>query len=97
MEPRSPRYAPSVSLWGIILERPDRDPGPPRESRRTRRPSTLRRTLECASHLIPADRLIAVLARGSSAYYASELADLPAVERLVQPAYRGTAAIRERL
>jgi mannose-1-phosphate guanylyltransferase len=92
MTPRSARYTQSINLWGIVLERPDRDPGLPRDPRRTRRASTLRRTIECAAHLIPAERLVAVLARGSSAYYDRELSDLPEVERLVQPAYRGTAA-----
>lgn len=81
-----------VSLWGIVLERPDRDAHQVRAPRRPHRPSRLRRTIDCATRLIPAKRLIAVLARGSFAYYDGELRDLPAVERLVQPAYRGTAA-----
>ncbi len=81
-----------VSLWGIVLDRGDRDGADAREGRRAHRGSRLRRVVDCARRLIPAERLIAVLARGSYAYYANELRDLPEVERLVQPAYRGTAA-----
>jgi mannose-1-phosphate guanylyltransferase len=64
--------------------------------RRARRPAPrhllFRESLDRATHLIPEDRLVAVLARGHSAQYDSALEGLPSVRRVVQPAYRGSAA-----
>jgi mannose-1-phosphate guanylyltransferase len=51
-----------------------------------------RESLDRATHLIPEDRLVAVLARGHSSQYESALEGMPAVRRVVQPAYRGSAA-----
>jgi len=50
------------------------------------------RTLERAARLIPAERLVTVLARGQSVSYDTALGVLPEIHRVVQPAWRGTAA-----
>jgi mannose-1-phosphate guanylyltransferase len=56
------------------------------------REMALVRTLERASRLIPADRLVTVLERAELARHAAELAEFGAVRVVVQPAWRGTAA-----
>lgn len=55
-------------------------------------PTILTRTLERAARLIPAERLVAVLARGQSVSYDTSPDLLPEIHRVVQPAWRGTAA-----
>ena len=50
------------------------------------------RTLERASRLIPAERLVTVLERAELARHAAELAEFGDVRVVVQPAWRGTAA-----
>ena len=85
-------YPPS-RLWGIVLaNRVD-------ERRRVsvgrgsypHDKGLFRQTLEHASRLIPEERLVTVLARSHAAYYDDALAALPGVQRVVQPAYRGSA------
>ena len=91
----------AAHLWGIALSgstsggrlpRRARRPLRPHGTARRRMPAPLRHTLECASRVIPEQRLIAVIARDHSAYYDSELRGLGEVERVVQPRYRGSAA-----
>lgn len=85
------RTSPATNrLWGIVLA------GGAGERHGRCRPSVpdpvqLRQTLDRVNRLIPRERLVAVLARGHSAYYDRALAALPGVQRLVQPAYRGSA------
>ncbi|MGH7312691.1 MAG: hypothetical protein ACREJV_05920 [Candidatus Rokuibacteriota bacterium] len=55
-------------------------------------PTLLTRTLERAARLIPAERLVTVLARGQSVSYDTALGVLSEINRVVQPAWRGTAA-----
>lgn len=83
-------------LWGVVLagnldERHHLDRGA-RGSCGGRRRALFRRTLERATWLIPAERLMAVLARDHSAYYDSDLKELGAIHTIVQPAWRGSAA-----
>lgn len=93
-------------LWGIVLAGSDgpidatRSPGARSHAARHRPPqyspvgsplSLLRQTIDRASRLIPTERLVVVLARGHSRYYASELPTVPAIKALIQPAYRGSA------
>jgi mannose-1-phosphate guanylyltransferase len=86
-------------LWGVVLagslesleRRPTSRPGglaPAAVSC----PALFRQTLERATHLIPSERIVAVLARGHSAYYDTGLGSLTDIQRIVQPAYRGSAA-----
>lgn len=81
-------------LWGVVL-------AGGLEARRRREhacgrepwcPTILTRTLERAARLIPAERLVAVLARGQSVSYDTSSDLLPEIHRVVQPAWRGTAA-----
>jgi mannose-1-phosphate guanylyltransferase len=85
-------------LWGIVLTGPTGERRRPRGRGPAARPAPpaarhvlLRRVLEGASRLIPGERLVAVLDRAHSASYATALADRPEVQRVVQPAYRGSA------
>lgn len=78
-------------LWGIVLA----STAPKRRrwsfllpSRRTLGPAPLRAAVDRAADLIPAHRLIAVLTRGRD----HDTDGVDHVQRLVQPAYRGTAA-----
>lgn len=91
----------AAHLWGIALSGSTSNGRLPRRARRPIRPhgtarrplpAPLRHTIECASRVIPEERLIAVIARDHSAYYDSELRGLGDVERVVQPRYRGSAA-----
>lgn len=83
-------------LWGIVLagaaglawRRRTADRRGPRPAAHH---ALFRRTVDRANRLIPAERLVAVLARDHPASYDTALGDLPEVERVVQPAYRGTA------
>jgi len=56
------------------------------------RPVLFRRAVERASRLIAPRRLVAVLSRADIGDYAPELVDLPAIEFVTQPVYRGSAA-----
>ncbi len=88
------------NVWGIVLTGGIVERGGAGRWRagRSRKPAwpvsprhvLFRQTLDRASRLIPSERLVAVLTREHSAYYASELADLPGVRRVLQPAYRGS-------
>jgi mannose-1-phosphate guanylyltransferase len=51
----------------------------------------LRRTLERATALLAAEQMIAVFSRDNAGGYARELLDLPGVQHVVQPRYRGSA------
>lgn len=78
-------------LWGIVLA--STAPRPRRwsfflPSRRPFGPTPLRVAVDRAADLIPAHRLIAVLTRGRD----DDTDGVDHVQRLVQPAYRGTAA-----
>ena len=89
----SSRSAYPSRLWGIVLaNRSDER----RRSAYGRGPNghdrgSFRQTLECATRLIPEERLLAVLARSHAAHYEDALSALPGVQRVVQPAYRGSA------
>lgn len=89
--------------WGVVLAGNDgpvvefgRDSG--RRVRRERGPfggdarTGLRRTLERATSLLAAQRMIAVFSRDNAGGYGQELRDLPGVQHVVQPRYRGSAA-----
>ncbi len=98
---RSPR---SIGrAWGVVLAGNDgpvvefgRDSG--RRVRCERRPfggdarTSLRRTLERATALLAAERMIAVFSRDNAGGYRQELLDMPGVQHVVQPRYRGSAA-----
>lgn len=89
--------------WGVVLAGND---GPVVEFgrgsggrvRRERRPfgndgrTGLRRTLERATALLPAEQMIAVFSRDNADGYGQELRDMPGVHQVVQPRYRGSAA-----
>lgn len=55
-------------------------------------PTLLMRTLERAARLIPAERLVTVLTRGQTVSYSTAPGELSEINRVVQPAWRGTAA-----
>jgi mannose-1-phosphate guanylyltransferase len=83
-------------LWGIVLAG---TPGARHVRQRSgggavgaRRDTALRHTLDRAAGLIPAERLVAVLPRDHAPTYETALTALPAVKRVLQPAYRGSAA-----
>lgn len=88
-------------LWGIVLagNGGERKPAP-HTGRSTHRVAPVqaarhvlfRQSLDRATRLIPEDHLVAVLARGHSPQYHNALDNLPSVTRLIQPAYRGSAA-----
>jgi mannose-1-phosphate guanylyltransferase len=99
--------APALSrhLWGIVLAGGDAEPTPlasARIARRVGRPVTrlarglrpvlFRQAVERASRLIAPRRLVAVLSRADVSDYAPELVDLPAIDCVTQPVYRGSAA-----
>jgi mannose-1-phosphate guanylyltransferase len=98
--------APALSrhLWGIVLAGVDAETSQGisplarrlwrRGSRYVRdvRPVLFRRAVERASRLIAPRRLVAVLSRSDIGDYAPELVDLPALECVTQPQYRGSAA-----
>lgn len=92
-------------LWGIVVggtEAPRYAVGPTvslhagREHRRAAAPhasaTRLRRTVERALRLIPARRLVAVLARDTALESPQALTGLPDVRCIVQPRHRGSAA-----
>jgi mannose-1-phosphate guanylyltransferase len=84
-------------LWGVVLagsldERHHLRRGTRGSCSGGGRRALFRRTLERATWLIPAERLVAVLARDHSAYYDSELRGLGPIHTIVQPAWRGSAA-----
>jgi len=96
----TPAVAEIHRLWGIVLagtldERQQhraaaRSVG---EDRSRCQHALFRQTIERASWLIPAERLVAVVARDHSAYYDRELLrDLGPIHTVVQPAWRGSAA-----
>jgi mannose-1-phosphate guanylyltransferase len=79
-------------LWGIVLAgsldgRRSRHPGSC-----FARPALFRQALSRAAWLIPPERLVAVLTRGLSVSYDTDLEDLGRIHRVVQPAWRGSAA-----
>ncbi|MCL6640533.1 MAG: hypothetical protein K6T92_04080, partial [Candidatus Rokubacteria bacterium] len=80
-------------LWGIIVAtRGGLGCGcRPTLASRPDRHVLFRRTLERAARLIAPDRLVAVLARDHSASYDTRLPGAPAVRRVLQPAWRGSA------
>jgi mannose-1-phosphate guanylyltransferase len=69
-------------LWVFVLLGP-----PPRRDL-----AALRRALQRAVRLAPAQRVVAVLSRDSVRRYDGPLAETPGVARIVQPTYRGSAA-----
>jgi mannose-1-phosphate guanylyltransferase len=73
---------PSSHAWAFVLA------GTPLR----RGPAALKRALDRAERLVPADRIVAVLCRESARQCAAVLAQAPAVTKIVQPAYRGSAA-----
>lgn len=86
-------------LWGVVLAgnldrrsalRGMRGALPTRNL--ASRGALFRQTLERATHLVPTERLVAVLARDHSAYYDTGLGRPTAIHRIIQPAYRGSAA-----
>lgn len=90
-------------VWGVVLAGNDgpvvefgRDSG--RHSRHQRRAvggearTGLRRTLERSTGLLAAERTIAVFSRDNAGGYRQELSDMPGVQHVVQPRYRGSAA-----
>ncbi|MGH7392488.1 MAG: hypothetical protein ACREM3_23980 [Candidatus Rokuibacteriota bacterium] len=91
------RLADSQRLWGVVL-------AGSLDERQLRRPARLvpdepggqralfRQMIERATWLVPAERLVAVLARDHSAYYDRELRGLGPIRTIVQPAWRGSAA-----
>jgi mannose-1-phosphate guanylyltransferase len=91
----------SHRLWGIVLAGGN-TAGRARVRHRARRrriparvaarPILFRQSLSRAAHLIPEERLMAVLAREHASQYDGALGDLPGVHRVVQPSYRGSAA-----
>lgn len=96
---------PGDRLWGIVVggsEAPVHAVGPAvplhgdREQRRAGAPhasaARLRRTVERALRLIPARRLVAVLARDTALEGPQALTGLPDVRCIVQPRHRGSAA-----
>lgn len=98
---RSPRS--TGRAWGVVLAGNDgpviefgRDSG--RRERRDRRPAGrdggtgLHRTLERATALLAAEQMLAVFSRDNATGYRQELRDMPAVQHVVQPRYRGSAA-----
>jgi mannose-1-phosphate guanylyltransferase len=97
----------STHLWGVILSgRSVTAPGVPhgpdhlgaptsrRESlpRRSGRARSFRRAVDRAIRLIAPERVVAVLSREDSLAYEAELSAVPAVRRVLQPSYRGSAA-----
>jgi len=95
---RSSSAAETHRLWGVVLAgRLDErhqlrctERLLPDDLARDQR-ALFRRTLERATWLIPAERLVAVLARDHSAYYDRELNELGPIHTMVQPAWRGSA------
>lgn len=89
----------SNRLWGIVLggtAGEDRGPGTtPRGVHRRMAGATrdllFRQAVERATRLIDAERLVAVFDRDHVRSYDSTLRGLPAIQRLVQPRYRGSA------
>src|SRR5262249_16591240 len=85
-------------LWGIVLAG-STERRPMHGARKLRgallasaaRHILFRQAVDRACRLVRPERLCAVLARDHSAYYDSELSDLPYVRRILQPAYRGSA------
>lgn len=89
--------------WGVVLAGNDGPVvefgrGSGRRVRREPRPfgndgrTGLRRTLERATALLPAEQMIAVFSRDNADGYEQELRDMPGVHQVVQPRYRGSAA-----
>lgn len=79
----------SRHLWGVIVAtstavRTPRGQPPGRHG-------LFRQALERAARLVPPDRLIAVLARDHSASYDTRLPGVRSVQRVLQPAWRGSA------
>jgi mannose-1-phosphate guanylyltransferase len=90
MRPSPPHE--SRHLWGVVLAgnlegHRGRRPVSPSE-----RPGLFRRALERATQLIPPERLVAVLTRGHGVPPDIDLTDLGRIHRVVQPAWRGSAA-----
>lgn len=88
----------ATNIWGIIVagragrRRAMRAPSHDSTHASPATRSTLfRRTLDRATRLIPPERLMAVVVRDHSAYYDIALGSFPAVGRLVQPRWRGSA------
>lgn len=89
------------NLWGIIVAGdagaadhrcvPRTLPTHAQATSPTPRSSLFRRTLDRATRLIPPEQLMAVVVRDHSAYYDIALGSCPAVDRLVQPRWRGSA------
>jgi mannose-1-phosphate guanylyltransferase len=101
---RGARFLSSSStahLWGVILSgrtatAPATASGAPGCRReplggRGGRPRLFRRAVDRAIRLIAPERVVAVLSREDSLAYEAELSSLPAVRRVLQPCYRGTA------
>jgi mannose-1-phosphate guanylyltransferase len=79
-------------LWGVVLAgsldaRRPRTPG-----LACARPALFGRALARAARLIPPERLVAVLARGQSVSYDTDLVEPGRIHHVVQPAWRGSAA-----
>jgi mannose-1-phosphate guanylyltransferase len=55
-------------------------------------PETLRRAVDRAARVAPAQRIVALLSRESTSQCAEVLAGTPGIAKIVQPTYRGSAA-----
>lgn len=81
-------------LWGVVVgggvEARHRTEGS--SNRPAWSPTALTRTLERAARLIPPERLVTVLTRGQPAFDGHAPGALSEINRVVQPAWRGTAA-----
>jgi len=82
-------------LWGVVLPHNERPcavaPSRRHYTGRGERQGALARPLERASRLIPATRLITVLTRDANADAYRDLAEVPGLQRCLEPASRGTA------
>ena len=91
-------------LWGIVIVGGTDDRRPPAhytagrmrrlrpEMKLAAREQALVRTLERATRLIPAERIVTVLERAEVARHAADLAEFGDVRVVIQPAWRGNAA-----
>ena len=85
-------------LWGVVLagrldeRRPTSRPGRHAQPA-VSRPTLFRQTVERATHLISIERIVAVLARGHSAYYDSGLGSLTDIQREIPSQAAGSVSL----
>lgn len=94
-EPRA-ATAPPPHLWGIVLTGGNRDDAVvsrlrPRWARPPSTDASFRKTVDRALRLIAPERLVAVVTREQADRYDTDLVAVPGIQRMVQPAHRGTA------